>query len=157
MTGKLSGSSFTTSRTVVSERLHKGTLLLHNSTLGMNTMSLQKVKSSDDDYNANVQMQMQMTRYVHNYSTITSVHHSKHPAKFPMTDTHTVSKHHLVPFLPSTSSTETLPPFSRSCTLCLPPNTSSETECRPSLLHRTLPNLLTAHPGMQGLGCVCYQ
>ena len=65
-----------------------------------------------------------------------------------MTDTHIVWKHHLVPLPPSTSSTETLPPFSRSCTLCLPSNTSSETECRPSLLHRTLPNLLTAHPGI---------
>ena len=65
-----------------------------------------------------------------------------------MTDTHIVWKHHLVPFPPSTSSTETLPPFSRSRTLCLSPITSSETERRPSLLHRTLPNLLTAHAGM---------
>ena len=39
MTGNLSGSSFTKSRTVVSERLYKGTLLHHNTTLGINTVS----------------------------------------------------------------------------------------------------------------------
>ena len=57
-------------------------------------------------------------------------------------DTHIVWKSHLVPLPPSTSSTDTLPPLSRSCILCLPSSTSSETEHRPSLFHRTLPNLM---------------
>ena len=55
--------------------------------------------------------------------------------------TYTVGNSHLMPLFPSTSSTDTIPPFSRSLILCLPLNTSSETQCRLSLLQRTLPNL----------------